>query len=311
MNKTKDNKYLGILLIGLASILWGLDGVVLTPRLSNLNVVFVVFILHAMPFIIMNLFLYPRYEDLKKLNKVAIYSLFAVSIFGGALGTIAIVKALFAVNFQQLSVVVLLQKFQPVFAIILAAIFLKEKLTKRFLFWGFVAIIAGYFLTFGFNIPDIESNSNTIKAVFFSLIAAFSFGSSTVFSKNLLDKVDFLTATFFRYGLTFLLLLPFILITGLLVEFNSITQMNWIILVIISLTTGSGAILIYYYGLKHIKASVSTIIELFFPISAILFDYFINDNMLSPIQWISAAIMIYAIIKANTGKKSISSKVKN
>ena len=84
-----------------------------------------------------------------------------------------------------------------------------------------------------------------------------------------------------------------------------------IILIIISLTTGSGAILIYYYGLKHIKASVSTIIELFFPISAILFDYFINNNVLSPIQWISAAIMIYAIIKANMVKKSISSNIKD
>lgn len=306
MNKmvlSKEKSYLGIALIGLASILWGLDGVVLTPRLSNINVVYVVFILHALPFLFMNLFLFKRYREFNKLDKVAKYSLLAVSVFGGIVGTIAIVKALFLVNFQQLSVVVLLQKFQPVFAIILAAIFLKEKLSRHFLFWGIIAIIAGYFLTFGFKTPNLDADANTIKAALLSLVAAFSFGSSTVFSKNILAKVDYITATFFRYGTAFILLLPIIIFSGLYTEITALTSDNWMILIIISLTTGSGAILMYYYGLKYIKASVSTIIELFFPISAILFDYFINHNVLSTVQWISAAVMIFAIIRANMRKK--------
>jgi len=303
MSWRNDKSLLGVILIGLASILWGLDGVVLTPRLSNVNVVFVVFILHAIPFLFMNLFLFKRYKEFRLLDKTAIYSLIAVSIFGGIVGTVAIVKALFLVNFQQLSVVVLLQKFQPVFAIILAAIFLKEKLSRRFLMWGIIAIIAGYFLTFGVKTPNLQTDSPTIKAALLSLLAAFSFGSSTVFSKNILAKVDYITATFFRYGTAFFLLLPFIIITGLYSEINILTNENWLIILIISITTGSGAILMYYYGLKYIKASVSTVIELFFPISAILFDYFINGNILSTVQWISAAVMIFAIIRANIVKK--------
>ncbi len=91
---------------------------------------------------------------------------------------------------------------------------------------------------------------------------------------------------------------------GLLVEFEAVTTVNWWVIIIIALTTGSGAILLYYNGLKHVKASVSTILELFFPISAILFDYFINNNILSPIQWLSAGIMIFAIIKANKTNKT-------
>lgn len=299
----KHNKAVhGAIFIAIASILWGLDGVVLTPRLGNINIVFVVFLLHAIPFLIMNLFMFSRYKDFKLLDKRDRISLFIVSLLGGALGTIAIVKALFLVDFQQLSVVILLQKFQPVFAIILVSIFLKEKLTKHFMLWAFVAVIAGYFLTFGFNIPSFSVDNTTIQAMLLSLFAAFSFGSSTVFSKNILEKVDFLTATFFRYGLTFLILLPFVLFMGLFSEFQTLTKMNWVVLLTISLTTGSGAILLYYYGLKFIKASISTIVELFFPISAILFDYFINGNILTPIQWFSAGVMIFAIIKANTKK---------
>ena len=303
MRLKKKEKVRGVLIISLASMLWGLDGVVLTPRLSNLNVIFVVFILHAIPFLFMNLFLYPRYKELSKLDKTAIFSLIAVSVFGGTVGTIAIVKALFIVNFHQLSVVVLLQKLQPVFAIILAAVFLREKLTKHFLYWGAVAIMAGYFLTFGLNKPNIHADANTIKAALLSILAAFSFGSSTVFSKNILKKVGFITATFFRYGTAFLLLLPIVIVAGLYSQFTQMTNINWAIILIISITTGSGAIFLYYYGLKYVKASVSTISELFFPLSAIFFDYVINGNVLSPIQWISAAVMIFAIIKASVEKK--------
>ena len=304
MSKSLKNKaFIGSLLIGIASILWGLDGVVLTPQLNGHNIVFVVFLLHAIPFLLMNFFMYSRYKEIKLLNTRDKISLLLVSVLGGALGTIAIVKALFLVEFQPLSVVVLLQKFQPIFAIILAAIVLKEKLTKNFIIWVLLAVVAGYFLTFGLSIPSFSSDSTTINAMLLSLFAAFSFGSSTVFSKNILAKVDYLTATFFRYGLTFLLLLPFIIVMGLYADFKTLTTNNWIIILTIALTTGSGAILLYYYGLKYIKASASTLIELFFPISAILFDYFINGNVLSIIQWFSAAIMIFAIIKANSKNK--------
>jgi len=285
-------------MIGLAATLWGLDGVVLTPRLSNINVVLVVFLLHGLPFLVMNTFLFKRYKDLKKLDKKALYSLIFVSVFGGAIGTISIVYALFIVNFQELSVVVLLQKFQPVFAILLASFFLGEKLSITFVKWSIVAIIAGYFLTFGWNLPNLHTNAVTLKAALLSLLASFSFGSSTVFGKRLLEKIDFLSATFFRYGLTFLLLLPVVILLGKYTEIQNITSLNWLIFAIIALTSGSVAVVIYYYGLQHVKASRATLLELFFPISAILFDYFINNNRLSTLQWVSAAVMIFAIIRA-------------
>jgi drug/metabolite transporter (DMT)-like permease len=63
----------------------------------------------------------------------------------------AMVKALFLVHFQKLTIVVLLQKLQPVFAITLATFLLKEKLRPGFFIWATIAIVDGYFLTFGFQ----------------------------------------------------------------------------------------------------------------------------------------------------------------
>ena len=86
-------------------------------------------------------------------------------------------------------------------------------------------------------------------------------------------------------------------------NFSNITTTNWLIFIIIALTTGSGALFLYYYGLNKVKAMVSTICELFFPVSAILFDYLINGQVLTPVQWISAAVMIFAILKISLNKK--------
>lgn len=290
----------GSVAVGLSAVLWGFDGVVLTPQLYNLNVVYVVFILHLFPFVLMNFFLFGKYRQLAIMSKTDLFTFSMIGLFGGAIGTLAIVKALFLLDFNHLSVVVLLQKLQPVFAIGLAALLLKEKIKQKFLLWASIAIVGGYFLTFGWNLPDLNTGEKTIQASLLALLAAFSFGSSTVFSKKILGKYDFVTSTFYRYGFTSFIMLIFMFFAGSFGSFTTTTSKEWFFIILIGLTTGSGAILLYYYGLKKVKAMTATISELMFPISAVLFDYLINDSLLSPIQWVAAAVMIYAIVRLNS-----------
>jgi len=306
----KNAIIIGAIAICISAALWGLDGVVLTPRLYNLDVGFVVFLLHLIPFIIMQTFLFQQYKYLTKFTKSDYFFLFLIALFGGSLGTLAIVKALFLVNFHHLSVIVLLQKLQPLFAIMLAAILLKEKIRKNFAVWASIAIIAGYFLTFGFHLPDFQTGANTVYAALFALLAAFSFGSATVFGKKILMKYNFWTATFYRFGFTAVIMLVYVLFTNK-INFYTVTPLNWLIFLIIAFTTGSGAIFLYYFGLKRVRAIVSTICELCFPISAILFDYIINKSVLSAVQWLSAAVMIVAIIKITTQQNKTTLKAKS
>ena len=294
--------FTGAMAICVAATLWGLDGVVLTPRLYSLDIGMVVFIFHALPFLLMNIFMYREYKHLKRFTSGDVLMFFLLSFFGGAIGTLAIVKALFLVNFKALTVVVLLQKLQPVFAITLAALLLGEKLKRNFLGWSALAITAGYFLTFGFRLPDMHTGGQTALAAGYSLLAAFAFGSSTVFSKKVLRKFSFFTATFYRYAFTSILMLLYVLSTGMLKGIPDINSTQWVIFAIIGITTGSGAIFLYYFGLTHIRAMLATICELCFPVSAIIFDYFINDKILTPVQWVSAAVLVFAILKLTLEK---------
>jgi len=299
MNKSKKIAILGATAVCISASLWGFDGIVLTPNLYNLDVGYVVFMLHLIPFALMNIVLFREYRHIRQFTRDDLLILLLVALLGGALGTLSIVKALFLVEFKKLSIVVLLQKTQPVFAIALATLILSERPQKGFFGWAALAIFSGYLLTFGFRLPDVDANINTIYASLFALLAAASFGSATVLGKKILNRYSFQTATFYRYGLTAALMLIFVLFTGRFDQVAVTTERNWIIFVIIGLTTGSGAIFLYYYGLRHVRAMVATICELCFPLTAILLDYLINDQKLSAIQWLSAGTLLFSIIMLN------------
>ncbi len=295
---------IGAVAISLAAILWGLDGVVFTPRLLNteghhLDTGYVVFVLHAFPFLLMSVLLRKEFSKWSRFSKSDILNFLLVALMGGALGTLFIVKALFTVEFRDLTVVALLQKLQPVFGIALASIILKEKVSRYYGVWASIAIIAGYFLTFGLNKPNLDVGGNTVLAAGYALLAAFAFSSSTVLSKKVLNKFKFTTATFYRYLFTTLIMLVYMSVFNKWNQFGQTPGYTWGLFAIIGLTTGSGAIFLYYYGLRHVKALISTICELLFPVSVIFFDYVINGNRLDIVQWISVLVMFVAIYMLN------------
>ncbi len=288
----------------MAAALWGLDGVVLTPRLSGMAVPFVVFLLHALPFGLMQPVLFGCWKKFRSFDRATWLVLSLVALTGGLLGTMFIVKALFLVDFKQLSVVVLLQKLQPVFAIFLASLLLKERLTGRFVAWAAAAIAGGYLLTFGLSLPNLEGGDRTLWAAFFALMAAACFGAATVFGKLLLGKIDFKTATFARYGLTSVLALIYVVASGVGLPFATVVRADWVVIVIISLTTGSGAIFLYYWGLTRVKATVATICELCLPLSAVILDYAVNGTRLGVWQWVGGLALIGSILRITTMKST-------
>ena len=299
--KKKDgsSKLLAPLLVVIAASLWAVDGIVLRPSLYSLPVPLVVFVESAIVAILLSPFFIKRFSSLKQLKKKDWLAFFGVALLGGAIGTMAITKALFYVNFVNLSVVILLQKLQPVFAISLATIFLKEKLPKEFFLWAGLAIVGAYFMTFGTTLPNFSTGDKTTIATLFALLAAFSFSSSTVLSKRALRNVDYEMGTYLRFLFAMIIMLIIAASTGDILSLPEITTKQIIIFLIIAFTTGGAAIFLYYYGLKKISASVASICELAFPLTAVVLEYFVHGNILSPVQWIGAAILLISILRVS------------
>lgn len=282
-----------------AASLWGVDGIVLRPSLYSLPVPLVVFIESTIVAILLSPYFIKKLLSLKHLKTKDWLAFFLVALLGGAIGTMAITKALFYVNFVNLSVVILLQKLQPVFAITLAAVFLKEKLPAQFFLWAGLAVLGAYFTTFGANLPDIATGDKTVVAALFALLAAFSFSSSTVLSKRALRNVSFEMGTYLRFLFSAFIMLVIVVSLGDMGSITDVTTKQIQIFLIIAFTTGGAAIFLYYYGLKRIPASVAAICELAFPLTAVLLEYILRGNILDPIQWIGAIILLLSILKVS------------
>ena len=287
------------LFVIIAASFWGVDSILLRPHLYTLPVPLVVFLESIIVAVLLTPILFKKYTDLRNLKTKDILAFLGVALFGGALGTMAITKALFYVDYVNLSIVVLMQKLQPVFALILAALLLKEKLPKDFFKWATLSIIGALLMTFGLNIPNLDTGDHTVIAALFALLAAFSFGFSTVLSKRALKNITYEIGTYLRFVATSIIMFLVVLLVGDFSAVNEVTDFQWMIFGIIAFTSGGLAIFLYYYGLKRISASVATIAELSFPLTAILLEYFLHDNMLDWLQWIGTIILIYSIIRVS------------
>lgn len=294
MNKLSK---LGPILIALAAILWGIDGV-LRRTLFELPPIIIVFYEHLIGSLLILPFLLPKVFK-QKFTPKDILALLVISLLSGVLGTLWFTTALFQVNFIPFSVVFLLQKLQPLFAISAAAIILKEKIPPSFIKWAALALIAAYFVTFKNGQVNFDTGPKTFTAAAFALGAAIAWGSSTALSRWALLRHPQTIVTGLRFIFTAILSSFFVLFLGQTSSILSPTITQIYRLIVIAFSTGLFALWIYYQGLKHTQAKVSTIVELLFPLTAITIDIFLYQNFLAPSQYLASAILLYSIYRVS------------
>lgn len=288
-------KYTGPILIIVAALLWAIDGVI-RRNLYTLPPITIIFFEHFIGLIILSPFVF-KYVLETKLTKREWWLIVLIAILSGLLGTLWFTTALLKVHFISFSVVFLLQKLQPIFAITSASIFLKEKFEKKYIVWAVLALVSAYFVTFPNGLVNLSTGEGTIIAALYALGAAFAWGTSTTFSKMLLGNVRAEVSTFYRFLFTILVALPVILIFGYSSSLAVVTIPQLGLFTLIALSTGMVALLIYYKGLARTPVHISTILELTFPFIAILIDMKLYHTVLVPMQWIAALMLVFSIYK--------------
>ena len=296
--------HFGPIFVIIAALLWSFDGV-LRISLYSLPPAVIVFLEHVLGAAII-LPLIPLWiKDLRKMTRKEWLAIAVVSLFSGALGTILYTAALGKIQYSSYSVVVLLQQqLQPIWAIAAASVLLKEKITKRFLFWAAIALIAAYFISFRDLQVNLATGGGTATAALLALSAGFMWGTSTAISKYVLNKVSFLTGTALRFFLAPIFALLLIIMADQTNSLFTISNQQWQTLLIITLTTGLVALGFYYYGLKKTPARITTLLELTWPTSAIFIDYFLFQKTLSPTQIFGVILLGVAIFQVTKHQES-------
>ncbi len=291
----------GPLLIFIAAVLWGLDGV-LRRELYSLPPITIVFFEHLIGLIVLLPFIIKLWSK-EQLTKAEWGAMGVVALLSGVLGTLFFTSALLAINFIPFSVVFLIQKLQPIFAILAAALLLKERITPAYLMWAGVALVAGYFVTFPNGVVNFGEGGGYITAALFAFLAAVAWGSSTALSRYALMSHSNTFITGLRFLLTVPIALVFLFALGAAPSVAHITLHQVLLLVAIAFSTGMLALWIYYRGLRTTPVSVATIVELAFPLTAIGIDYFLYGTVLSVSQYVAAGVLLLAMYRVSLLQK--------
>jgi drug/metabolite transporter (DMT)-like permease len=287
----------GTFLVILACLFWGMDTLIRYPLVERgINPVTIVFYEHIILTLIFSLGLFPAIKRIGELKLADVFSFIIVGGIGSAVATVAFTEA-----FQYLnpSLVILLQKLQPVVAIILSAIILKEEIQKQFLVWAFVCMIGGLLI----SSPDIVRlydlmrsdmgvviSDNALHGYTLVGVSIVGWGATTVFGKRL-SMVGFDTKSIMagRFLTGLLVLIPFVKWNRSLILPQGEDYLRILIMVLIS---GALAMWLYYQGLKRLSARTTAIAEMFFPFFAILVNWFFLGIQLNDWQLVGGGILV-------------------
>ncbi len=289
----------GPLFVVLASLLWSLDGL-LRVSLYALPPILVVFLEHAVGFLFLLPLAYRQRHLLAGISPRTWGAFAWVTVLSSVLGTLLYTGALGMIQFAQFSVVVLLQQLEPLVVLVFARIVLKEPLPKKYIPWFITALIAAYLISFPDLRVNLETGQGTLIAALFAAGAAFSWGSSTVFSKYALLQLPTVLTTAVRFGLASILAGVLVVLFGRVPMIGALTVSQWTTLATISLSTGMVALTIYYYGLKRTPARIATICELAWPLSAVVLDYTYFHKPLTLTQGLGALVLLLTIYKVSS-----------
>lgn len=286
----------GTFFIMIACFTWALDTLIRYPLLgAGYSTLQIVLIEHLTLVLFVSPMLWRYRHVYRHMSISGFSSLFFIGGIGSAIGTLAFTEAFHYLN---PTVVILLQKLQPIVAILLAYWLLKERIEGRFLQWAAVILLGSFVMMW----PDLRTlgnaqwhySSDTIslfKGYGYTLIAVIAWGAATVCGKYLSHQnipANAIMSGRFVAGLLVLVPMALVQSDGL----SLMTPVDLSLVAVMALLSGFIGMWFYYQGLKTIPAQLATLAELSFPVFAAVINWVFLDMGLTGYQIIGGIMLI-------------------
>lgn len=282
-------KKIGVLAILVASLIWAIEPVIAKcayrsdDYLQTLTIRSIVIVLIA--------FLYVR-RTTKASLKISTKHL-SIIIYIGLAGTV-LAEALFFYSLTRIPVLnaVLIAHLQPIFIVLIGFFVLKEDKLTRYDYLGIlIMIIAGLFITTR-NIENLFMARLGTLGDFLVLLATLAWATTAILVRKYLTQIDVGLLVFYRFLVASVVFAAYMLSQSTLVISN--------IYQILLGVTGSVGYILYYEGLKRIKAAQASSVELTTPMFAAAFGFLLLDELITVMQAggiILLAVGVYLVSK--------------
>ena len=297
----------GVLPIFAACLLWALDTLIRYPLLfSGASAWTIVWLEHAMLVAAMLWWLLPMLrgrsrdgtladEGVRRLDARTLVGFVVIGGLGSGLGTVAFTQAFALVN---PSVVILIQKLQPIVAVSLAALLLGERVGGRFAGWLALCLGGSLLIAWPDLAPAFEPSSwggRESRALLLgygcTLFAVLAWGASTVLGKRLgnsgFSPTELMAG---RFAAGFVVLTPLLFVFGEPAQAVEPAIAGKVVLMV--LISGLAALWLYYRGMQRLPARAVAVAEMAFPVAAVLVNWIALGKTLEPIQLAGAAVLL-------------------
>ena len=201
-------------------------------------------------------------KHFKRVNKSDLLALFFLGVIG-----VFINQWSFFVGLQTAdpTTSALILATTPILTGLLAAIFLKEKLTIRMLMGSIVAIIGIYFVVAKGNLSSLHID----KGLLWIVITMITFAIMIIMTRLLSQRIDPLTITLYSNVVGFIVSIPFAFLLDNPLRISSNIS-DWAFLIGTAVVVHGIATLIWNNNIRHVDASKASILSNLEPFVAMI-----------------------------------------
>ncbi len=282
---------LGLLLILFASTLWGTIGIATEAlyRLAETNPLSIGFLrmIIASPVLICACWLLlgkksfqVERNDLKIMLFMGLsMALYQVFYFGAIIQIGVIVASLITLCLA------------PILVALLSIPLLGETLTKRASLALIVALLGVVLLV---GIPDVSNKQQAVNlsGVLLCLAATIGYASVTLCGRVISSRYHPLQPITIGFTTSALLLLPFALANGLVLNYP---LTGWLWLLHMGLIPTTLAYVLFFYGIRYISAPTAAITMLIEPLTSTILAWFLFDEQLNATGLVGAVLLLGAL----------------
>ena len=282
-NRARDLTWL----VALAAALWGTDALLRLPLALQVAAPTIVFGEHVVLVLVLLPFLPRAIRAFRTLDTGG-----KLAVVGIGAGASAVATTLFTLSFRFGDPVTpaVIQKFQPIIAIIGAALLLHERLRPSFAWFAIPALIGAWLLTF----PDpLDIGVDQAAVALLAFGAAVLWAAGTVLGRLVATRLTPVELTTLRFGFGLPAALIIVIATGSPFWVPDLPSTASVIG--IALVPGLLAMWLYYVGLRRTAASRATLAELAYPLTAAVVGVAFLDAQLVASQWMGAALVVGSV----------------
>ncbi len=289
--RTHEIPLRGYIIVLSGTVIWALTGVVIKFLLTHygLDTLTIAFwrVLIVTTFLLVSLLvIQPKYLRIapRDLGVFIVYGVIGIGIHQ--------IVWISSVQYNGAAVATVIIYTSPVIVAILAARFLRERMTRMKLV-ALVLTIGGCALVARvYDVRQIQLNGGGIAV---GIASAFTFATYSLMGRFVTRNYSSWTCLFYAFLFGFVFLLPVTLFSHSPIPPNLMLD-GWATLAFLALVPTLGGFASYTIGLSHLPASVASILAAFEPVTTAIVAYFVFGETLDALQLVGAALILSSVV---------------